>query len=396
MKCTRAFVISLFVFLASSPFVFADGGLFIRGVEEGDLAQTRQEVLLAFHADSEAGTDYATYVLRTHYDGNPAEFAWVMPLPTTPTNVVSHETASLFDELNEETRPRFFFYTGGGGCACGLAAGDMSVPGVVDVEAGGRAGVFEWVSLTSTGSDALLTWLNDNGYVVPEAADDILDAYIQEGMHFLALRVAEPDQVETDGDIEIPPIQFTCQTSQRFYPMAISQISAADETEVLIYILADHRAQAANVSNALVDRSAITYDYATDVSNYTSVFAEALATWDGVVLITEFASSVSGDWLSSIWPEAPESLDSTFLTRMRTIMTPDQMELDFLFEDAANDAEISSHFNLSWAATSSLSIAGPPLMVLALYGLMCKVMRRRRGNRRLAGQSVPQPFLRRG
>ncbi len=384
MRCTRTCVLLLFMCLTSCPFVIADGGYFIKAAEEGELAQTRQEALLAIRGDNEAGTEYVTYVLRTYYDGSPTEFAWILPVPATPTDVLSHETASLFDELNEQTRPRFFVATGGGyGCACGALAGDMTVPGVVDVEAGGRAGIFEWVALTSTGSDALLNWLNDNGYRVPEEADDILDTYIQDGMHFLALRVAEPDQVSNDGDIEIPPIQFSCQTSQRFYPMAISQISAANETEVLIYVLADHRTEAANVSNALVSRDAVTYDLATDTSNYGSLFDQALATWDGVVLVTEFAFPMSGDWLSSIWPEAPDSLDSTFLTRMRTIMTRNQMELDFVFRDAASDTSIRPTFEPAWSSKSSLSVAGPPLMVLVLYGLMCRIARCRPGHTNL-------------
>ncbi len=378
MRCTRLSAFLSLTLLTSSPFVFADGGFFFKDVEEGELAQTRQEALLAIHGDSMAGTEYVTYVLRTHYDGTPSEFAWVVPVPATPTDVVSHETTHLFDELNAETKPRFFVYLGGGfGCGCGAMAGDMSIDGLVDVEAGGRAGIFEWVALTSTGSGALLTWLNDNGYSVPAEADHILDTYIQEGMHFLALRVAEPEQIESDGDIEIPPIQFTCQTSQRFYPMAISQISAADKTEVLIYVLADQRAEAANVSNALVARDAVTYDLATDTSNYPSVFDQALATWDGVVLVTESAFSASAGWLISIWPEAPRSLNSTFLTRMRTIMTRDQMELDFVFRDAASDAEIDPSFHLTWSSKSSLSLAGPPLMVLALYGLLRRITRRR-------------------
>jgi hypothetical protein len=386
MRRTCLSTVTLFTFSAGTPFAFADGGYFFKAVEEGELAQTRQEVLLAFQGDDTGETEYVTYVLRTHYAGNPSEFAWVIPVPATPTDVVSHETAILFDELNELTKPRFFVFQGvgfPGGCGCGGLASDMSgsaVPGVVEVEAAGRAGIFEWVALTSTGSDALLDWLNDNGYGVPAEANDILDGYIQDGMHFLALRVGEPDQVENEGDVEIPPIQFTCQTSQRFYPMAISQISAADETEVLIYILADHRAEAANVSNALVFRQGITYDPATYTSNYVSMFDQALATWDGVVLVTESAYPVSEGWLSSIWPQAPDVLDSRFLTRMRTIIARDQMELDFVFQDTADDAEISSKFSIgAWANKSSLSVAAPPLMVLALYGVIRRITRRQTG-----------------
>ncbi len=200
----------------------ADGGFFYLTGQAADLAQTRQEALLAVHP----GGDKVTYVVRNLYNGQASEFAWVMPVPDTPTDVVAQDSSALFEGLDAATRPNFRIspaYTGGGGgCACGCPtagtqAGTSSE--IVQVEASGQAGIYDWAALASTGSDALLGWLNTNGYSVPDAAGPVLDVYIGQGMHFLAVRVRENTTPTAGGQSEIPPIQFTVETARRFYPM---------------------------------------------------------------------------------------------------------------------------------------------------------------------------------
>ena len=60
------------------------------------------------------------------------------------------------------------------------AQGGLGLDGV-EVEARGQAGIFEWAALTSTGSNALLTWLNANGFRVSAEADGI-----DRALHILA------------------------------------------------------------------------------------------------------------------------------------------------------------------------------------------------------------------
>ena len=217
MRYTCLVLALLFVILVDVRSAPADGVYFLVTGEGQtvDLAQTRQEVLLASYR-SAGEVDHVTYVLRASYSGSPSEFAWVIPAPATPTDVVAHETSALFDALDTFTRPTFTVYEfeGGGGCGCSAPALTGQQGEVVVVEATGQAGIFEWAALTSTGSTALLTWLNANNYSVPASADTVVDGYIQQGMHFLALRINQPSQVQqsSDDQIEIPPIQYTCQT----------------------------------------------------------------------------------------------------------------------------------------------------------------------------------------
>jgi len=339
--------------------------------------------------DQSDAVPQVTYVLGSRYEGDPGEFAWVIPIPTTPISVIAHEDGSIFTDLDEATKPIFLRSLGvgrpGGGCGC-AAGGGMGVlqDNGVAVEASGQAGVVEWAALTSTGSDALLTWLDDNGYSVPAEAGDVLDSYIQQGRHFLALRISEPERIlETgDGRIEIPPIQFTCQTSERYYPMAISQVSAAETTEVRIYVIAEHRAAAANIANVLIDPGAVGQGPGTESgTNYEALVAQATAQHGGLALVTEYAGPEDSWWMSSVadgvYP--PDALPEPFLTRMRAIVARQDMNVDFELQDAQSDEPVSREFMVtSGSAETSAAAVGEPLVALGALAVFRSLVRRLR------------------
>jgi hypothetical protein len=390
MKHLAFLAILIGAIVTEPPLVLGDGGMFFEEGQAASLAQTRQEVLLAIETAADGTTERVTYVLASRYTGSSTPsgqdalaFAWVIPVPATPTNVVAHDDETLFDALSARTTPTFeIMFGAGGGCACSLATG---MPGeLVEVEASGQAGIFEWSALTSTGGNALLSWLNDNGFALPAGSETVLDDYIQQDMQFLAVRVNDPAQIQADatGETAIPPIQFTCETSQRFYPMAISQISAASDTEVLIYVLADHRAEAANVANGTIDGSQLEYDpNSPSLTNYESLFTQQVAELGGTGLITEYVGSWS---VGSEWPDAPAGMLGTSheLTRMRTVIAREDMTVDFTFQDAPSDAPVDAFFMIRGSRATPASLAAEPLAALLLFGLFRTwLVRRNRAGR---------------
>jgi hypothetical protein len=189
LNLTALTVVLVVVWPGWSP-VWADGGLlwYQPVTQAGDLAQTRQQAVLALHGDK------LTYVIQSVYTGSAHDVVWVLPLPAAPTDVVAHADDRLFKALNAYTRPTFEFSwpSGGGGCVCmpngAVPTGPM---GLVQVEASGQTGVYDWAALTSAGSGALMDWLTSHGYAVPASASEVFDTYIQQGMHFLAIRLHE-------------------------------------------------------------------------------------------------------------------------------------------------------------------------------------------------------------
>jgi len=214
-----------------------------------------------------------------------------------------------------------------------------------------------------------------------------LDGYIQLGMHFLAVKVREPEAVTGEGDYELPPLQFTCQTTQRLYPMIISQISAAEETEVMIYIVSDHRAQAANLSNELITEEELEYDPDSESNtNYEALFLQKIDQQDGQALITEYAYDVDLYTFSYVWPDMPTGLiralwekehpDSMILTRLRTVIAPQDMTVDFEFEDYAGEEHIYGSYTIDLPREGRLTGVVQGLGMLLLCGLCLVPMRR--------------------
>ncbi len=72
------------------------------------------------------------------------------------------------------------------------------------------------------------------------------------------------------------------------------------------------------------------------------------------------------------WPEMPAGLQnsSKFLTRLRTVLSPDKMATDFEFRQAATDGTVSNRFEVQiLKEASAAAMIGKPLFVLFVAGL---------------------------
>ncbi len=375
--------------LAAAP-AMGDGCLIssTQQTQSGRLAQTRQEVLMMV---DEGGTDEmdiwtppsVTYVLRSRYTGNAAEIAWVLPIPTTPTDVVAHVSNTLFEALSRATSPKFYIPgppRTGMPCGCAAAGDSTRATGLVNVEASGQAGVYDWAALTSGGSTALVDWLNTNGFGVPQDAEPILQPYIDQGWHFLAVRVRPGGLVFSAATHrDIPPIQFKCETSRRVYPLVISRISAAESTELVVYVAGAHYAQVKNAPNGIIEKTRLALDSRNPSgTNYEDVFAETVAGLGGPALITEWTDVVQAWTFEDGWgtPLALNELpEGTHLTRLRTVLTREQMDRDLEFENTPDDTRrVEGYFFVGpeWWMASAAARPGAGLGVMAVAAMALK------------------------
>lgn len=328
--------------LLAAPWCAADGGYLMYDGAEERLSQVRQEVLIAVHGPAYGDQLRVTYVVRSQYTGPPQEFAWIMPLPGIPTDVVAHEDDALFERLDARTAPLLFgpgeSYGLLGGCACSVPVAEQSYQPTVTVEAEGTAGVFEWAAVTTdSGAAALLDWLSAYGYAVPDSALPVIEGYVDR--HFLAVRLGDAQGSSDQAVRTLPPIQFTVATGERYYPMAISRISGAPETEVLLYLWADSEQTTADRSSVRLDRSQLEFGPLWENGvNYEQLIRTAIAEHGPGTMIVEYSQPF---WWSDVatsgalWPAAPQDVTGTgWLTRFRTVLAADEMTFDYTFVDA--------------------------------------------------------------
>ena len=121
------------------------------------------------------------------------------------------------------------------------------------------------------------------------------------------------------------------------------------------------------------NRVALHYDVdSPSKSNYEWVFAHSLADLGGTALITEYAQA-GPYWLNAKrWiGDVPGRLGLRFLTRMRTVLSPEQMELDFEFRYAPDDELVENAFSVQdWPLAGMASLAIGPLGAFLLFSLL--------------------------
>src|SRR3954454_15103049 len=144
--------------------------------------------------------------MASDYEGEPKEFAVVIPVPTfierKQIGVVESKT---IDQLDAYTAPRLVEYHDPDPCAPivmyrampasrGGAEMLMSYAPTpkykgVTVEATYDVGEYDVSILSAEESDGLVNFLNDNGYKIPAGADAVLGSYIKQKMRFFVAKV---------------------------------------------------------------------------------------------------------------------------------------------------------------------------------------------------------------
>jgi hypothetical protein len=299
-----------------------------------------------------------TLTLAVDVQGDAADFALVIPVPELLDEAdVSLPDGQLFADLDAYSAPREVAYTcaelGGdtgvgydmAGSADSGGAGPMEEDATgVTVEANFTEGSYEFVVLSATGGDGLVTWLTDNGYTMPETTAPVLQEYIDAGQYFLGAKVAlgaVPSAIAT-----LEPIQLRYTSEVWTLPIRIGTTVSPGEQDVVIYALTpgdEGRVSISNFAEASVVDECMLAEGEDAGEHYQ---AELKRAFEGDNLwITEYAwwtqgcdpcstQPPTGEILASAgatWESAEDTGywgTSTFITRLRLRYTPAEATQD--------------------------------------------------------------------
>jgi Uncharacterized protein conserved in bacteria len=328
----------------------ADGGIFpfiLLGVSHS----ADQRAILVF--DPETKTE--TMVLSTMYVGQPADFAWVIPVPNLP----SRDQIAIWDggelafwELFDKTEPRLktepqlqMPILGLGGCEhCGRpapVAGEPSDSGFVGVKVVDRLQIkgLDITLLNAQSATDLTGWLNANGYRYPEGAVNVIEHYIAKGWSFVAVKVDTPDEESQStpsslwsGYFPRDPLKLTFRTDQFVFPMRISSVSSRPSgSAILLYVFAPYRVRAENFPTVEMKPPSPTADTLSALRlAYQEAFQKLLDQPQGRALVVEYAKpSLGQDFGFTRNLLVPWR--TYYLTRLRTIFRPEHMTDDIVF-----------------------------------------------------------------
>ena len=195
--------------------------------------------------------DKTVMTMANDYEGNPKEFAIVIPVPTfLEKEQIRVSDRALIAHLDAHSAPRLVEYFDEDPCeprrmykmlaqstpsAARADAKNARALGV-KIEAEYIVGEYNILILSAEESDGLETWLKQNGYNIPGGASRILESYIKQNMRFFVAKVNLSEQSRL-GFNYLRPLQVAYDSPKFMLPIRLGTINADGPQELFIYAL---------------------------------------------------------------------------------------------------------------------------------------------------------------
>ena len=322
-----------------------------------------------------------TISMRNDYQGEPTEFALVVPVPVVlKQNDVKVLDKKLFERLDSYTAPRLVEYHDEDPCyqvdrtvlpppaAAPLAvAGSHRAP-LVQVEAFFTVGEYDIVILSAQESDALETWLTQNGYNIPKGASAALRPYVRQGMKFFVAKV-NLKQHAAGGSRFLSPLQFSFNSEKFMLPMRLGMLNAKGAQDLIVYTLTRKgRVEASNYRTVKVptdiDLPVYVRDQAIFKNFYKTMFVRLAKADSYRTVFTEYAwdsrwcdpcvappptdneiAAAGATWIADA--QGARRRDAgVIVTRLHLRYTPDSFPEDLALQETADRANFQARYVL--------------------------------------------------
>ncbi|HSO31297.1 MAG TPA: DUF2330 domain-containing protein [Labilithrix sp.] len=230
---------------------------------------------------------------QIRYSGDPAEFAWVLPVRSGAKLELSND--AFFTALDSSTQPVVYSPQNfGGAYGCGLTgcsstqaeSASAGGPGAGQVQILSQAvvGPYETVTLRATDPGALRAWLKSHAFAIPDEIAPTIDAYVAESFDFLALRL-RPDC----GERAMQPVRIVTPGADPTLPLRMVAAGVGAKVGLTLYVISEGRYQPRNFPHGTVDRTKVRWDRVLDRSNYEALTQEIMAGAGGRTWVAEYA-----------------------------------------------------------------------------------------------------------
>ncbi len=323
--------------LASAQPVLACGGFFCINTP---VDQNAERIIFTQNGD---GT-VSAYV-QIEYTGAAPDFSWILPLPDA-INVedveVPEDAMAAFRELEAATDPIFVPPTLPE-CANVPLPAMAPAPAAASVQvfASGEVGPYGFDVVGSEDPDALVSWLRDNSYRVTEAMEPLIDVYVEEEFVFLAMKL-RPDQ----GAQDVEPVKVTYPSRRPMIPLRLTAVAANPNMAVMTWIFADAQAVPVNYGKIEIANEELVFFGRGSSSNYRQLIGQKADELEGKAFITEYAAPAS--WLNVAHPLLQDlSNRYEYVTRLNTVISPEEMTVDPVFDYDSRLENVSNVRDLS-------------------------------------------------
>ena len=198
--------------------------------------------------------DRTVLTMANDFQGDPQEFAIVVPVPTFLEKGQIHVgDKNVIDHLDAYTAPRLVEYFDNDPCnemryrmdgaprsvpaPAAQAAGAARAKSLgVTIEAEYTVGEYDILILSAKESDGLETWLKENGYRLPAGASRVLGSYIGQKMRFFVAKVNLKEQSKL-GYSYLRPLQVAYESPKFMLPIRLGTLNANGPQELFVFAL---------------------------------------------------------------------------------------------------------------------------------------------------------------
>lgn len=282
-------------FALITPDAHACGGFFCDAAQP--VYQAGEEIVFAI--DDQACTVEAHVSIQ--YEGASEDFAWIVPVSGEPELFTS--SSAIFQSIRTATDPIYQLSRETVGvCDVSLFANDFALAESaedrgfddgVSVLSASRVGPYDTVVLQALNSGVLLSWLQNEGYDLPDTLDTALQPYAASNQYFVALKLASGSDT---GDLA--PLGMRYEGCDASVPIQLTSIAATDDMPIDVYVLGDARAVPDNYLHVTLNEAAI--DWWTGGANFSSVISRAADEAGGQAFSTTFTGPLAGTGIQ-VW-----------------------------------------------------------------------------------------------
>lgn len=191
--------------------------------------------------------------MASDFRGDVSEFAMVVPVVDIPEESQIHvANPGLIDHLDAYTAPRLVEYHDENPCyeyerrksgPLAMAAPPPMTDAMimeeaadlgVTIEAEYEVGEYDILILSAEQSDGLITWLNQNGYKIPDGAEEVVGSYLKQDMKFF---VAKVNLERHDGSAMLRPIQVAYEDEDFMLPIRLGTVNADGKQELFVFAM---------------------------------------------------------------------------------------------------------------------------------------------------------------
>jgi hypothetical protein len=241
------FAIALAAMLAwSTPSIVAFCGFYVAKADTKLFNKASQVVLVR-------DGDRTVMTMANDFEGEPKEFAVVIPVPTFLKREQIHVgDKALVDHLDAYSAPRLVEYFDQNPCerrefnealrmsaaapAVAMDALQFAKAHGVTIEATYTIGEYDILILSAQQSDGLESWLRENGYRIPAGASSVIASYLKQNMRFFVAKVNLAEHARL-GFTYLRPLQVAYESPKFMLPIRLGMVNAKGSQDLFIYAL---------------------------------------------------------------------------------------------------------------------------------------------------------------